>query len=193
MDSTKTIIGYLATVFVFIGYIPYLRDIINGKTKPHIYSWSLWGFVTLIAFALQITGGAGSGAFVTLAAAIMCIAVIFLGFKYKSNVKIVFIDTVFLVLALIAVGLWLIAKQPILSAILVTMIDVFGFVPTVRKSWNKPRSETLSFYFLNTFRFALAVVSLQQYIIVTALYPIVWLSINFLYAITLIIRRKQLS
>ena len=76
MSEIKNLLGLVATFLVLVGYIPYLRDIIKGKTKPHIYSWFLWSFVTLIAFALQISGGAGSGAFVTLAAAIMCIAVI---------------------------------------------------------------------------------------------------------------------
>lgn len=190
MYEIKTILGYLATILVFLGYIPYLRDIVKGKTKPHIYSWFLWCFVTLIAFALQYTAGAGSGSFVTLAAALMCIAVITMGFVHKSTIKIVFIDSVFLVLALGAVGLWLIAKQPILSTILVTLIDVFGFLPTIRKSWNKPFTETLSFYFLNTLRFLLAIFSLQQYSVVTALYPISWMLINFVFAWMLIVRRK---
>jgi len=53
MYEFKNILGIIATVLVFIGYIPYLRDIVKGKTKPHIYSWFLWCFVTLIAFALQ--------------------------------------------------------------------------------------------------------------------------------------------
>ena len=145
MSEIKNILGIVATFLVLVGYIPYLRDIVKGKTKPHIYSWFLWSFVTLIAFALQVSGGAGSGAFVTLAAAIMCIAVIVLGFIYKAKVEIVKMDTVFLVLAFIALGLWLIAKQPVLSAILTTLVDLLGFAPTVRKSWNKPYSETLSF------------------------------------------------
>src|SRR3989338_4313881 len=86
MMTLKSIIGVIATVLVFIGYVPYIRDIISGKTKPHIFSWFLWGFVTSIAFALQIYGQAGIGAHVTLAAALMCFVVIFLGFKYKSTV-----------------------------------------------------------------------------------------------------------
>jgi len=193
MQEIKTIIGYLATILVFIGYIPYLNDIIKGKTKPHLYSWFLWGFVTMIAFALQITGGAGSGSFVSLTASLMCVVVIALGFYYKSKVEIVFMDTVFLGLALVALVLWLMAKQPVLSAILVTTIDVLGFAPTVRKSWNKPYTETLSFYYLNSFRFALAVFSLQTYTLVTSLYPITWLAIDIIFAIFLIVRRKQLA
>lgn len=191
MYEIKNILGIIATVLVFIGYIPYTRDIIRGKTKPHMYSWFLWSFVTFIVFALQVSGGAGSGAFVTLAAALCCFAVIVLGFIYKSRVEIVWIDTVFLILAIIALGLWLIAKQPVLSTILMTIIDLLAFAPTVRKSWNKPYSETLAFYFLNTFRFGLAAIALQKYSIVTALYPITWLVTNSLFALMIAVRRKQ--
>lgn len=193
MNDLKSILGIIATILVFIGYIPYLRDIVKGKTRPHIYSWFLWCFVTLIAFALQITGGAGTGALVTLAAALMCIAVIILGFKYKAKVKIIKIDTIFLILALVALGLWLIAKQPVLSAILTTLVDLLGFAPTIRKSWNKPFTETLTFYYLNTFRFGLAVIALQKYSIITTLYPTTWLAANSLFALMLITRRKQVS
>ena len=191
MYQIKTLLGLVATALVFIGYIPYLRDIVKGKTKPHVYSWFLWSFVTLIAFALQISGGAGTGAFVTLAAAVMCIAVIVLGFIHKSQVKIVWVDTLFLILAVVALLLWLVAKQPVLSAILTTLIDLLGFAPTVRKSWNNPHSETLSFYWLNTFRFGLALIALQNYSIITALYPITWLTANGLFALMLVLRRKQ--
>lgn len=193
MFEIKNILGIVATILVFIGYIPYTRDIIRGKTKPHMYSWFLWSFITFIVFALQVSGGAGSGAFVTLAAALCCFVVIILGFIYKSKVEVVWIDTVFLVLAIIALGLWLIAKQPILSTILTTIIDLLAFAPTVRKSWNKPHSETLVFYYLNTFRFGLATVALQKYSIVTALYPITWAITNCLFALMLVMRRKQVA
>ncbi|NMC36308.1 hypothetical protein GYA49_04660 [Candidatus Beckwithbacteria bacterium] len=193
LSELKNLLGILATILVFIGYIPYSKDIIKGKTKPHLYSWFLWGFVTLLVFALQFSGGAGSGSFVTLAAGLMCIVVIALGFIYKSQVKIIFADTMFLILAIIALALWLLAKQAVLSTILATSVDLLGFAPTIRKSWNQPYSETLSFYFLNTVRFALALIALQTYSIVTALYPISWLGINFLFAIMLMVRRKQLA
>lgn len=193
MSEIKNIIGLIATFLVFIGYIPYLRDIIKGKTKPHIYTWFLWCFVTFIAFALQFSAGAGSGSFVTLVSAIMCAVVIILGFIVKSKVKIVKSDSIFLILAFISLGLWLIAKQPILSIILTTLVDLFGFAPTVRKSYNDPYSETLSFYWLNSFRFSLAIFSLQTYTLVTALYPISWLSANFIFAIMLMVRRQQIS
>jgi len=192
VQNLKDTAGIIATLLVFLGYIPYLRDVIGGRTKPHIYSWFVWGIVTLIAFALQVSDFAGIGSLVTLAAGLMCFIVIALGVVYKSKVKITRIDTIFLILSLIALVLWLFVKEPVLSAILVAIIGLLGFVPTIRKSWNNPYSETLSFYLLNTLRFLLNVFSLRHYSIITALYPITWLMINGLFAFTLVVRRKQL-
>jgi hypothetical protein len=193
MHELKNIVAICAVILTFVGYVPYIRDILNGKTTPHLYSWFLWGFVTSIAFALQFSDKAGTGAFVTLAAAVMCGVVFFLGLVGKGKKDITKMDSVFIIAAFIALAIWLFAKQPIFSAMLTTLIDLLGFAPTIRKSWNKPFSETLSFYYLNTFRFGMAVFSLQRYTIVTALYPVVWLLGNGFFAVMLVVRRKQLE
>lgn len=193
IENIKNIIGIIAIVLTFVGYIPYIKDLVSGKTKPHIYSWLLWGVVTSIAFGLQIVGGGGVGSFVTLAAAIMCFIVIGLSFKYGTNTDITTSDKVFLALAFITLIIWLFAKQPLLSIILATTIDLLGFVPTIRKSWNNPFTETVSFYFLNTFRFTLAVISLTTYSLLTWLYPVSWLLANGLFGLMLVLRRHQLK
>lgn len=193
MHEIKNIAGIVATILVFLGYIPYLRDIIKGKTKPHIYSWFVGGIVVFIIFGLQITSGAGIGSFVTLAAGLMSFLVIVLGLTHKSTVKIVWIDNVFLILAFITLGLWLIAKQPVISAVLSSLIEVLAFVPTVRKSWNRPHTETLQSYSLNTLRYSLAIFALQTYSLITAIYPVTWLLFNGCFSLMLVIRRKQLK
>lgn len=192
MSDIKNVLGIIAVILVFVGYVPYLRDVIKGKTVPHIYSWFLWAFVTVIAFALQFSDKAGTGSFVTLAAGLMCTVVFLLGLFGKGKKDITKLDTVFLILGFVALVFWLIAKQPVISTILTTAIDVFAFAPTIRKSWHKPHSETLSLYSLNVLRFTLAVLSLQRYTIVTALYPSVWVLGNGLFALMLVIRRRQI-
>lgn len=190
MNELKPLLGSIAVILTFLGYVPYIRDILKSKTTPHLYSWVLWGFVTALAFALQIADHAGPGAYVTLVAACLCGVVVVLSLINKSGRDIKPIDGVFLILAFISLGLWLIAKQPILSAVLTTLTDLLGFMPTIRKSWNKPWSETLSFYWANTFRFGLAMFALNRYTVMTALYPLAWLLANGLFALMLMIRRS---
>lgn len=192
LGEIKNIIGVVAVILVFLGYIPYFRDMIRGQTVPHMYSWILWGVVTSLVFALQVSGKAGMGAFVTLSAALMCVFVVGISLvRHKGKRDITRSDTLFLILAFISLGVWFIAKQPILSAILATTTDLLGFIPTIRKSWYKPFSETLSMNILNTVRFALAIFALHTYTLVTALYPISWVIANGLFALMLIVRRGQ--
>lgn len=188
----KEILGIIAVVLTFVGYIPYIRDTIKGKTTPHIYTWFIWALVTAIAFGLQISANAGPGAFTTLAAAIVCFIIFGFGMR-QGDKNITASDTIFFILSFVALALWLFAKQPVLSVILVSTIDMLGFIPTIRKSWHKPHEETLISYMTNTFRFSLAILALDHYTLVTALYPVTWVIANGLFSVFLISRRKQIA
>lgn len=188
----KEVLGVIAVVLTFVGYVPYIRDTIRGKTKPHIYTWFIWGLVTAIAFGLQLSADAGPGAFTTLAAAIVCFIIFGFGVRQGER-NITASDTVFFVLSLVALVLWLFAKQPVLSVILVSTIDMLGFVPTIRKSWHKPHEETLVSYQMNTIRFMIAILALDHYTLVTALYPVTWVIANGLFSIFLVIRRGKVG
>lgn len=188
----KEKISIVAIILTVIAYIPYIRNSLSGKTTPHIYTWFIWGFVTLIAFGLQVSAGAGVGAWVTLAIVVACFSVFILGMT-RGKKDITKLDTLFFFLALISLFLWLIAKQPVLSILLVVITDMLGFIPTIRKSWNKPYSETLFLYALNSFRQALSILALEQYSIVTWLYPATWAIANALFSISLVARRKQVT
>lgn len=188
----KSALSIIAIILIFIGYAPYFRDIIKGKTKPHVFSWFVWGFVTGIIFFLQLQAGAGPGAWVTFGTIIVQFAILFLGFKngYKDIKKI---DIIFLVVAFAALPIWLIVKQPVISIVLLSTIDMLGFMPTIRKSWNHPYTETLSFYVITTFRHGLTIFALAQYNIVTWLYPVTWVIANGVFALILVSRRQILK
>lgn len=192
MYDLKVIVGLIASLLVFVGYVPYIRDTIKGKTKPHIYSWFIWGFVTLLVFFFQFNAGAGAGSWLTLSAGLVCLLIFGLSFWHGIR-NITRLDTVFLILALAALGLYIITKQPLISVILLVAIDMLGFIPTIRKSWNKPYTETLFSYSLNTFRFAIGIYALETYTIVTYLYPVAWLFANGLFSVLLIVRRSSLE
>lgn len=188
----KDIISVIAVVLTFVGYVPYIMDTIKGKTKPHIYSWFLWAFVTFIVFALQVFGKAGVGAFVTLATALLCLTIFLLGMR-EGQKDITKFDTATFLVSLIAIGIWVFAKQPVVSVILITTINTLANLPTIRKSWKKPYSETLLTWMLGGVRNFLGIVALENYSVLTWLYPVSSLLVNVLFSSMLIIRRKQID
>ncbi len=189
IQTVKQLVSFVAVTLTFLAYIPYYRDILKGKTHPHIYSWSLWALLSILIVALQIKGGAGSAAFVTATAGLLCIGVVALSFKNGKR-DITKSDTVVAALGLLAIIFWLIVDQPIISIILVVAADLLAFIPTVRKSWSKPRSETLSMYATNALRFTLALIAVKEYTVLSTLWPLVWVLGNSLFTLMLITRRK---
>lgn len=191
-ENIKYIIGIIAVILTFVGYIPYLKDTIKGKTKPHIYSWFLWAFITFIIFFQQLVAHAGAGSLATLATAVLCLVEFIFALR-DGEKDVTKSDTITFVFALVSAGVWLIAKQPIASNILLILINTLAIVPTVRKSWNKPHTETLFSWGLAGFRNLLGIISLSNYSIVTWLYPLSSMLVNLAFSIMLIIRRKQVT
>ncbi len=187
----KVIVSIVAIILVFVGYVPYIIDTVKGTTRPHAFSYFLWALLVYIIFALQLQAGGGLGSWITFTVATVMVVVFALSLKNgKRDIRKV--DFIFLAIALLAIPVWLVADQPVLSIILLSTIDMLGFAPTVRKSWVDPWSETLFMYFMTAIRHSLAVIALTEINLVTALFPITWTIANVLFIILLIARRKQL-
>jgi len=67
--------------------------------------------------------------------------------------------------------LWLVANDPIWAVVLITIIELLGFGPTLHKTWLHPYSESMSFLVIMIVRNALIIVALDQLSLTTALFP----------------------
>lgn len=188
----RDIIGFSATVIALISYVPYFRDIFARKTKPHAFTWLIWGVLTGIAFVGQIAGHAGAGAWVTGITAFICLVIAALA-AVTGERNIVRLDWIALVGAGIALAVWFLTRGPLLSVILITVIDNLGFVPTLRKSYYQPAEETVSTFALSGFKWVLGILALEHISVVTALFPVSIVVASWLFVGMLLVRRRQLA
>ena len=188
----KAFFAIAATTLLVIAYIPYITNILRNNTRPHPYSWFISGSLTFIAFLIQLTHGGGVGVIPTFIGSMAGLLVFALSLSNSHRPQITKSDTLFLLAAIIAACVWLIAKQPLASVILLSVIDVLAFVPTVRKSWKHPEQETALYYYLDAARFTFAVLALQHYSAVTVLYPACTVIADCLHGTYILIRRKML-
>ncbi len=170
-DWLKVCIGVTTVLLSIAGHIPYIRDIHKGRTKPHVYTWFIWTVLTALTCIAQLREGAAAGAWTTATTALMSL-VIFGMSLWRGSHDITKSDTLCLAGAMIAIGFWVFARQPLLAVLLATFIDVLAFVPTVRKTLNRPEQETFTTYFIAVVRNGLAVFAMNSYNIVTLLYPV---------------------
>lgn len=188
----KVIIALVSIVMTFAGYYFYFKDIFKGKTKPHAFSWLVWAILTAIAFFGQVVGGGGPGAWVTAVTSAVSFIIFFIAIK-KGEHEITRSDWINLGGAGLALVIWGLTDDPLLSVILVTIIDFLGFLPTIRKSYHKPGEETLVSYVLAGLKFVLAIIALDNYSLITWLYPASLVAANVFFVIMLIVRRRKLA
>lgn len=187
----KAVVGVIASVISIISYIPYIKDIFVGKTKPHVFTWFLGGLISAIAYFEQVYAHAGAGAWVTGVSALLALFIFVLSIK-KGHKNIVLIDWISLWGALLAIILWLIVKELLLSIILITFIDNISFVPTYRKSIHHPFEETISTYLLSGIKYFLGIVALESFNFISLLYPVSLVLTCWFFVVFLIIRRRQI-
>lgn len=187
----KELLAVIATIISVVSYIPYIRDILKGKTKPHAFSWLVWSILVGIGFFGQIADKAGPGAWVIASTSLLCFVVFLFSLK-KGEKNIVLLDWISLISAGVAILFWIFTEEPLLSVILVTIIDAIGFIPTFRKSFMKPNEETFSTYVLSMIKYALSIIALKNFSILTVLFPASLVVTNGLFVIMLFMRKKKL-
>jgi hypothetical protein len=190
--TTSEILGALAVTIGMVGYAPYLWSILKGSTKPHLFSWFIWATLTAIAFAIQISEGAGAGAWVTGITAAVCFLISALSLKFGEK-NITRSDWATFIAGLAAIPLWLATSNPLYAVLLITVIDALGFWPTFRKTWHKPYEEALIAHFLSGTKWVFAVLALEQFTLNTALYPVSLILMNWVFVSMALWRRRVLK
>jgi hypothetical protein len=161
----KVAVAVIASVLALVGNASYVKSTLRGKTKPHPYSWFVWTIVSLTTFVGGVQKGAGVGAIPTGIAELFTVVVFAIALwrlvkgrdVEQINKKV---DTIFLVVALLGLAPWILTKDPTISVVTVVTIDLLAFIPTVRKTWLHPETESPLLYGANVARHVLTLIAL---------------------------------
>jgi hypothetical protein len=188
----KILLSVISALVMIFAYFPYLRDVILLKTKPHSYTWLIWIITQGTALAGMWVGGGRWGLLSLLVGTILVGVVFLFSLKYGTK-NITKEDTIILIFAICAILVWWQLDKPLLSIIMVTLIDILGYVPTFRKSYFEPQSETLSAWFWFIVSNIFAILALSQYNLMTAMYISAITLANISLFSFCLIRRKFVS
>ena len=190
--TLKDMFGLLSLVLSVVSYVPYARSIFVANTKPHAFTWLVWGAVMAIAFVAQLLDKAGAGSWATGLSAAFCLGIgvvaLFRGEKHITRG-----DWIALVITLLAIPLWVVTSDPLWSVLLVTGIDAVAYYPTFRKSYVKPDEELAFKYVLTVIRYLFSLLALEHYTVVTSVYQLVSIVMEMAIVVMLVWRRAVLK
>ena len=191
IKETLSIIGISITI---IAYFPYIKSIMDNKTKPHLFSWIIWGITTSIAFFAMYFNDGGVGTFPVAFAAFLCFTIAFITYKKVGLDYITKSDWIFLALALSALPLWYVTSSALYAIILLSAVDVIGFIPTFKKAYKLPYEEQLTFFVLILTRdIIFTIPALESYTLTTMVFPLTLSTATTTFVIMVYFRRKKIS
>ncbi len=168
---SKQLLSVIAVALTVFAYYPYIRSIGRNEIRPHVFSWVIWGVTTVIVFFAALQADGGAGAWVIGISGVIAIFIAFLALQKKGDIHITKTDWLFFLAAISSLPIWYFTSDPVWSVVILTLVDVLGFGPTIRKAYDQPYSEPTNFYALFAVRNVIVMFALESYSVTTVLFP----------------------
>ena len=169
----KELLSGVAITLTIAAFYPYMRAIIQGAVRPHVFSWVIWGATTFVVFLAQLEDAGGAGAWPIGVSGSITVFIALLAYLQRSDISITGTDWLFFVLAMSSLPFWYFTSNPLWAVVILTTVDVLGFGPTLRKAYAFPHSESLLFFSLIVARNLIVIMALENYSVTTVLFPAV--------------------
>jgi len=186
----KEIFAVIGATIAIVSTVPYLIDIVRGKTKPNIVTWLTWTMLTAISGAAALVAGEPKTAALLFADSVCTGLVVVLGLKY-GTAKFSRFDIICQVSALLGLVFWLVFNSPTIGIVVPLAIDFIGMLPTLRHAWLKPGEETWQTFILGVVAPAFTLLSLTRLNIASLAFPLYLFLANGAVTLVIIIRRQQ--
>lgn len=188
--TANAFFGAVALALTFVAFYPYIRGILRGETRPHLFTWFIWGVGTLVVFVAQLVDGGGFGAMVIGVSGAITFCIAILALTRHADRSIVRMDWVFLTLAASALPLWFLTDSALSAVVILTMVDLLGFGPSVRKAIDQPWEENATFFTIGAIRNVFVLLALGNYTWTTMLFPAAVGLACLLFVVVILARRR---
>ncbi len=122
---------------------PYIAAILRGSTRPSRTSWLIWTVVSAILLASSVRLGARNTVWLAAAYCLIPLTIFGLSIGYGEG-KVSRLDWFCLAGTALGILAWFVLGSPQATLFICIAMDALGAIPTVRKAYCRPRSESLA-------------------------------------------------
>src|SRR5665213_2349064 len=162
LSDWRAMFAILAGVITVASVIPYIRSTLARKTRPDFVTWVLWSLTSGIGVAAQYISGASWSVSVVIGNALACGIIMLLALSHGVK-RYTYVETAALVIAFLAIMLWVFSSDPVLALVLAIAADFIAAVPTIVKAYRHPASESPWTFFAFGFAALLALAANERY------------------------------
>lgn len=190
IQEIKAVLGIIAGIITFLAYIFYIIAILKGKTRPSRTSWWIWSFVGTVLGASYYFSGAENTIWVPVAEIIGPITIAILSIWHGEGELDNKTDLICFIGSCVSLALWFIFNSPVIALITNLSVDLFAAIPTIIKSYLRPKGEDLLAWLLTVTGNALNLLAVEKYIFSIWIYPTYMFAINSFILILLFSQRR---
>lgn len=163
---------FLAAALSLVGAYGYLRDTLRGVTSPNRVTWGLWGMEGILGFVVEVQQHVGLASVMTLMLGLVPCLVVAASFKNPHSVwKIGRFDVFCGLISLSGLLSWSFIDQRTLALCAFVAADQVAALPTLRKSWLVPASESSRVFFLGFLNCTITLFTLKHFSTAGVLFP----------------------
>jgi hypothetical protein len=163
---------YLAMALSAVGGYGYVRDTLRGETAPNRVTWSLWGVEGVLAFGVEAQQHVGLAEWMTLMLGLVPIVVVLSSFRNRHAVwRIGAFDVICGSVSLAGLVFWAFVHEPTVALVSFVCADQAAALPTLRKSWLAPETESPRVFALGCLNCVITLFTLKAFTTAGVLFP----------------------
>lgn len=173
--GVQDILSVVAGLLFIAGFIPYIRAILVGTTKPAKASWIIWASLDTITIVGMCVQNSLNGQII--GAVIGAWIVALLALKYGAS-GWTWLDKFCITGAVLGIILWQLFSSPTLGIITSLTVVFLGSIPTFVSAWKDPSRENKTGWTIFWLSCICAVMAIPKLTLDDASQPIVFLLIE---------------
>jgi hypothetical protein len=187
----QQIIGLAAGLIGVIAYIPYIRDILKGKTQPERAAWIIWSAQYTLLFFTQLAQNVSYILWLPGLQLLGILVICTLSFRYgygKLNRRKIML----LLCVGLALVLWYFTKNAAAALFVSLAIETSGIALIAHKAYKDPASEVMYFWALIGFAGVLGIAAVgTNGAPMLYVYPVAFALMNFSVVVAQLLGRKR--
>jgi len=144
----ELIFSIISTIIYLIGVIPYWKDVLKWRTTPHPFSFGVWAVANFFNSYVLLINEQYYALVPSLFMSCIALMSLVVGIFRFDKIRINWFDWLCLILSISLFILYFASENILLTIIFSIFIDLVAFLPTFKKWWMQPWTESILMYSL---------------------------------------------